>query len=1600
MRNTGRSVPVRGLSPAVAYFQLKEILNESKVRATVRAQEWHESNPEKRRRKRKQSDWRKYLEHVKAQVILAKDLALRRHHVPVTAQEGEHHHRTRGEAERVLQVNETIPADLAQQVMNQASAAQTAAQSALSQASVRLSSGNVSAAMPDDVTGAAPSATQPDATHTATSTPNDGDDQQQYLTDAERIVALTVSLEKSRSVNHQAVAENNSLKKANQTLETQLKDLRLKAKLKITQLQRELDQARGTSATDTDSATATPASTAPASPAKQARPARNPVDVEMIDSLQKKVESLSQELVSLKTATPAGSVYHSISNLEPVISADEVESLKTIITATTSERDSLKDQLDSLQLSLFEKDALIDDLEKEKKRQPQESTNSMVTVTVSKEIEDAKSALTANLATLEGNLQKNDALLNAAIAEKESLQSKCSSLESLLQEKETQIASLSTDLHSTNDQLTLDRIKHEFLESKCKDLENKAANIQTSLSAESQKLKDTVSELEAVLETNTMLSDRFRDLTMNTDVYKQESETTLLKLKTESLKLEGRVNELEELVNVLKSNQPNTTSEPMSIGEESHQQKSTTSTSTTSNTSPTSDIMSLLQAALSEKHDLKTELSQSTLQQTSLETQLSALTSQLSTLRQESATNLATATSKLETLTLEKSTSNKKLEEFKHLLYAEKIKVGDLESQVEALKLQMSELETGHAGVVEALKVELEDAEQKVFELKSTTKRERRASSVMGGQQQQLEAAKYAAEKLVSELTKKVELLEKQIQDSAVAPVESQQTDTNDAGESGAVKTTLKAQIVEQYEVIESLKDELRDAEQKVVELSTNTKRERRASSVSAGLQQQQQLQQLQQVEAANVAAEKRVLEQTKTVESLEQRVQETETKSVELHHLLYAEKVKVGELEAEITVLKKGVEETAAAHASVVKELEDEVSVAREKVVEVNAAVNHVRRKSVGGGRDQQEMMMAKAAADKQVLELTKKLVETQVQVKDLEELVATLTVKAEEASVHEKVILELTDIKKKSETQATNLKNELDTLKEVLLSKDQDLVELQAKLQTATKEAEETQGGKAFLMDEQIMDMKIQIANRQKEVASLSETLQKSKAEFERASKENDEKIRKLKGLLGQASKTLQESKRVVAEKDEEMERLRSQVDVLEKACNEYKALDSEHKSNIDRLLMEIQDEKEIASIKTDDLERQYNDTQLELTRVRAEFQSYKVKAHAALQQSSTNIFESKVVELEEINARLMREKMEAKQESSLFNERLQLTTSELSTALDQLVVFETQLKRYEGSSKELALLRHEVESCNRRIELEKELHAESLRSKDSQSKAALEHLRLETQQDHQLLQSLIQQKESEIKSLKANLDALNVELVAAKAETSKAIAEADRAKAVAAQASAAAASGNFASVLAAAGGHTPTGTSMTVTSPGGVLSSLGGGFFSATAPLLPSSTVHSPVSSRRESVSLNPAARESFADLMGKASSVANGSGATTPTIASVKERELLMNFQRVSELLAEAEEEIRMLVEQEKVLKEEIRKNERAEKRNELLVKQQNVEYLKNVVLSFLETDAKEQLLPVISKVLELSPDEVKRVKSAVIGMEDEKLRAQLPNFGFF
>ncbi|CAG8512310.1 8283_t:CDS:2 [Paraglomus brasilianum] len=143
-------------------------------------------------------------------------------------------------------------------------------------------------------------------------------------------------------------------------------------------------------------------------------------------------------------------------------------------------------------------------------------------------------------------------------------------------------------------------------------------------------------------------------------------------------------------------------------------------------------------------------------------------------------------------------------------------------------------------------------------------------------------------------------------------------------------------------------------------------------------------------------------------------------------------------------------------------------------------------------------------------------------------------------------------------------------------------------------------------------------------------------------------------------------------------------------------------------------------------------------------------------------------------------------------------------------------------------------------------------------------------------------------------------------------------------------------------------------------------------------------------------------------GSYSSLSDLLSDTEPKLASSQEREKeqALKIQHLAELLNDSEATGKRLEEQEKLLKEEIRRMDRMEKRQDM-----SIEYLKNVVLKFLESSAgeREQMTAVaiqltilyfqrrliisfftclvsgsvISTILQLSPEEAKSLKENAV-----------------
>eukprot|EP00842_Homolaphlyctis_polyrhiza_P004605 jgi/Hompol1/5145/HPOL_000850-RA len=251
-------------------------------------------------------------------------------------------------------------------------------------------------------------------------------------------------------------------------------------------------------------------------------------------------------------------------------------------------------------------------------------------------------------------------------------------------------------------------------------------------------------------------------------------------------------------------------------------------------------------------------------------------------------------------------------------------------------------------------------------------------------------------------------------------------------------------------------------------------------------------------------------------------------------------------------------------------------------------------------------------------------------------------------------------------------------------------------------------------FTLEEQIKDFRIQIAHRQRELALTQEQLETKTSECDRITKEHEDRIRKMKGLLLAANKNITETKKLIALRETEVEELKARLEANIVSEVELRSKNDHLQKTVEQMGCEIQDSKDSHHIIVDDLQKQLLIAQAEVSDLRAEFQSYKVRAAAALQKTSSVNTERRIAELEETRQRLEREASEKDDLIVQAQARSKLLEADLNLALEQISVAEKGLKRYERTENDLQALRLEMDSLKRTLEFEKQMHEEGLKSK----------------------------------------------------------------------------------------------------------------------------------------------------------------------------------------------------------------------------------------------------------------------------------------------
>ncbi|KAI9032258.1 hypothetical protein DFJ74DRAFT_328710 [Hyaloraphidium curvatum] len=398
----------------------------------------------------------------------------------------------------------------------------------------------------------------------------------------------------------------------------------------------------------------------------------------------------------------------------------------------------------------------------------------------------------------------------------------------------------------------------------------------------------------------------------------------------------------------------------------------------------------------------------------------------------------------------------------------------------------------------------------------------------------------------------------------------------------------------------------------------------------------------------------------------------------------------------------------------------------------------------------------------------------------------------------------------------------------------------------------------------------------------------------------------------------------------------------------------------AELDRLERELADERELRDNMLVELEGKNRQLQTDLNMARSEFQKYKVKAAVALQQNSSTALEARISELEEAKGRLERERSQQRNELEAAVARSAAAEAELSASLDRIELLEGRIRSLENLGKDAGVARQEFETLRNTVELDKARANEALRARDAEWEAKLVSARKDMDARLQDAGQALRQKEDETGSLRAISEGLSSQLTAARDEITGLRKELDETKRSAA-----------AWAVAAAGHQRNAGEE---------------GLFSASSvqPSSPFAAAPPPYQyASGSSAAAGQSAKRgqqgsSLQDLLSRRDSIDSVTSSTQGPGMSSREKEFAAKLAHMAELLNESEAQVTRLMEQEALLKEEIRSMDRADKRANL-----NIEYLKNVLLQFLESPSERpQLVLVLTNILQLTRNEANRLKASV------------------
>ncbi|CAG8565742.1 717_t:CDS:10, partial [Ambispora leptoticha] len=511
-----------------------------------------------------------------------------------------------------------------------------------------------------------------------------------------------------------------------------------------------------------------------------------------------------------------------------------------------------------------------------------------------------------------------------------------------------------------------------------------------------------------------------------------------------------------------------------------------------------------------------------------------------------------------------------------------------------------------------------------------------------------------------------------------------------------------------------------------------------------------------------------------------------------------------------------------------------------------------------------------------------------------------------------------------------------------------------------------------KNFTLEEEVKDLRIQLTGRQNDLAKIQELLNKRTAEHE-------EKMKKMRGILNSAKKNVDDLRQTVTAKDAEIVELKESLEMLKEKDQQTKVTMDEIEKSASRLTTEMLSQAAMYTAQIEQLESRLRLANQQALEVKAEFQQYKQRAHALLQEKNANsntsaqannnsssssgignnslsnsniVSNAKTLELAESSKKMETEIRHQSAELKLANDKLRATTKDLERALSRNAELEKELRKSQLDALGNVEAVKEAQNSLRVAQTEIQNLKEELQTINTRHETAMLELRNQLVNSTNTIHNNLAKKQEENEELQRISENLSEELSQVRAQLLERTKELE-------------------GLQKQLDGKSNTFRSRNTAQSKDLMDN----DVKLKDARLETGN-NSQINSAR-TVLLEGRQHTTLSDLLVDVDNSKRLKDKAPITALSLdREKEFTFKLQHMAELLNESEAQVKRLEEQEKVLKEEIRKMDRLEKRQDL-----SVEYLKNVVLRFFETrpDDREPLIPVISTILQLSPEETRNLK---------------------